>query len=162
MKVLVVNAGSSSIKYQVLDMTDETVLAVGLVDRVGIPGSTLEHKPLGKEAVLIKKDLPDHTAGMELVLEVLVNPEYGVVKNMDEIGAVGHRVVHGGESFPNQSSMTCPQGYRDCFDMRRYIIHNLMGVKPVRSLYLMSNMWRYLILRSADYGTCQLHVRTAL
>ena len=101
MKVLVVNAGSSSIKYQVMDMTNETVLAVGLVDRVGIPGSTLEHKPLGKDEVVIKKDLPDHTAGMELVLEVLVNPEYGCIQNMDEIGAVGHRVVHG-ELLQNQ------------------------------------------------------------
>ena len=99
MKVLVVNAGSSSIKYQVFDMTNEAVLAKGLVDRVGIPGSSLKHEPLGKDEVVIKQDLPDHTEGMKLVFDVLVNPDYGCIKSMDEIGAVGHRVVHGGEEF---------------------------------------------------------------
>ena len=99
MKVLVVNCGSSSIKYQLLDMTDESVLAKGLLDRVGIPGTVLKHEPVGKDEVVIKKDLPDHTEGMKLVLEVLVHPEYGGIKSMDEIGAVGHRVVHGGEAF---------------------------------------------------------------
>jgi acetate kinase (EC 2.7.2.1) len=119
MKVLVVNCGSSSIKYQVMDMTDESVMAVGLVDRVGIPGSTLDHKPQGKDKVVIKKDLPDHTAGMKLVLEVLVNSEYGCIKSMDEIGAVGHRVVHGGENFASSVVITdeVKKVIRDCFDI---------------------------------------------
>ena len=99
MKVLVVNTGSSSIKYQVFNMENESVLAKGLLDRVGIPGTILEHEPLGKDKVVIKQDMPDHTSGMKLVLDVLVHPEYGSVRNLEEISAVGHRVVHGGESF---------------------------------------------------------------
>jgi acetate kinase len=137
MKVLVVNAGSSSIKYQVVDMTDESVLAVGLVDRVGIPGTTLEHKPIGKDKVLIKKDLPDHTAGMKLVLEVLVNEEYGCIKSMDEIGAVGHRVVHGGEEFAESVVIDdrVKKVIKDCFDIAP--LHNppnLMGIEACQEL----------------------------
>ncbi|MGE5453876.1 MAG: acetate/propionate family kinase [Methylocystaceae bacterium] len=137
MKVLVVNAGSSSIKYQVFDMTDETVLAKGLVDRVGIPGTTLKHEPIGKDEVVIKKDLPDHTAGMQLVLEVLINPEYGVLGSMSEIGAVGHRVVHGGESFASSVAVDdkVEQAIRECFDIAP--LHNppnMMGIDACRDL----------------------------
>ncbi|CFY05034.1 Acetate/Proprionate kinase [Syntrophomonas zehnderi OL-4] len=137
MKVLVVNAGSSSIKYQVFNMEDESVLAKGLVDRVGIPGTTLEHKPIGKDEVIIKKDLPDHTAGMKLVLEVLTNSEYGVIKNMDEISAVGHRVVHGGESFAESVVIDdkVKKVIRDCFDIAP--LHNppnLMGIEACQEL----------------------------
>jgi acetate kinase len=137
MKVLVVNCGSSSIKYQVVDMTDESVLAVGLVDRVGIPGTTLEHKPEGKDKVLIKKDLPDHTAGMKLVLEVLINEEYGILKSMDEIGAVGHRVVHGGEEFAASVVIDdrVKKVIKDCFDIAP--LHNppnLMGIEACQEL----------------------------
>lgn len=156
MKVLVVNAGSSSIKYQVVDMTDESVLAVGLVDRVGIPGSTLEHKPQGKDAVVIKKDLPDHTAGMELVLEVLVNPEYGVVKNMDEIGAAGHRVVHGGESFADSVVIddAVSKVIRDCFDIAP--LHNppnLMGIEACQKL--MPNVKHVAVFDTAFHQTME-------
>jgi acetate kinase len=73
------------------------------MDRVGIPGTVLTHKPEGKNDVVINKDMPDHTEGMKLVLDTLVNPEYGVIKDMSEIKAVGHRVVHGGETFAPQS-----------------------------------------------------------
>jgi len=137
MKVLVVNAGSSSIKYQVFNMEDESVLAKGLIDRVGIPGTTLEHKPAGKDEVIIKKDLPDHTAGMKLVLEVLLNDEYGILKSMDEIGAVGHRVVHGGESFADSVVIDdkVKKVIRDCFDIAP--LHNppnLMGIEACQEL----------------------------
>lgn len=137
MKVLVVNAGSSSIKYQVFNMDDESVLAKGLVDRVGIPGTTLEHKPAGKDEVIIKKDLPDHTAGMKLVLEVLINPEYGVLSSMDEIGAVGHRVVHGGESFADSVVIdaSVKKVIQDCFEIAP--LHNppnLMGIEACQEL----------------------------
>jgi len=137
MKVLVVNAGSSSIKYQVFDMTDESVLAKGLVDRVGIPGTTLEHKPTGKDEVVIKKDLPDHTTGMQLVLEVLANEEYGCIKSMDEIGAVGHRVVHGGEDFAASVIIDdkVKKVIKDCFDIAP--LHNppnLMGIEACQAL----------------------------
>ncbi|MDD2585336.1 MAG: acetate kinase [Syntrophomonadaceae bacterium] len=137
MKVLVVNAGSSSIKYQVFDMTDESVLAKGLVDRVGIPGTTLEHKPAGKDEVVIKKDLPDHTAGMKLVLDALVDKEYGCIKSMDELGAVGHRVVHGGEGFANSVIIddNVKKVIKDCFAIAP--LHNppnLMGIDACQEL----------------------------
>lgn len=137
MKVLVVNAGSSSIKYQVFDMTDESVLAKGLVDRVGIPGTTLKHEPTGKDDVLIKQDLPNHTEGMKLVLNVLINPEYGCIKSMDEIGAVGHRVVHGGEEYAASAVIDdhVKKVIRDCFDVAP--LHNppnLMGIEACQEL----------------------------
>ena len=154
MKVLVVNAGSSSIKYQVFNMDDESVLAKGLVDRVGIPGTTLEHKPSGKDEVIIKKDLPDHTAGMKLVLEVLVNPEYGVLSSMDEIGAVGHRVVHGGESFADSVIIddAVKKVIRDCFEIAP--LHNppnLMGIEACEEL--MPNVAHVAVFDTAFHQT---------
>ncbi|MGR6836235.1 acetate/propionate family kinase [Syntrophomonas erecta] len=156
MKVLVVNAGSSSIKYQVFDMTDESVLAKGLVDRVGIPGTTLEHKPVGKDEVVIKRDLPDHTAGMKLVLEVLVNPEYGCIKSMDEIGAVGHRVVHGGETFADSVVIddTVKKVIKDCFDIAP--LHNppnLMGIEACQEL--MPNVPHIAVFDTAFHQTME-------
>ncbi len=156
MKVLVVNAGSSSIKYQVFNMEDESVLAKGLVDRVGIPGTTLEHKPTGKDEVIIKKDLPDHTAGMKLVLEVLVNSEYGVLTSMDEISAVGHRVVHGGESFADSVVIddTVKKVIRDCFDIAP--LHNppnLMGIEACQEL--MPNVPHVAVFDTAFHQTMQ-------
>jgi hypothetical protein len=90
MKILVVNTGSSSIKYQVFNMDDESVLAKGLLDRVGIPGTILEHEPSGKDKVIIKQDIPDHTEGMKLVLDVLVNADYGCVQSLDEFCRIGN------------------------------------------------------------------------
>jgi len=156
MKVLVVNAGSSSIKYQVFDMTNESVLAKGLVDRVGIPGTTLEHKPAGKDEVVIKKDLPDHTEGMKLVLEVLVNPEYGCIKSMDEIGAVGHRVVHGGEEFAKSVVVDdyVKKVIKDCFDIAP--LHNppnLMGIEACQAL--MPNVPHVAVFDTAFHQTME-------
>ena len=98
MKILVVNAGSSSLKYQLIDMDTETVIAKGGCERIGIRGSNLKHKT-SKGGTLIEKDMPNHKVAIQLVLEALVNPEYGAIKSMDEIDAVGHRVVHSGEDF---------------------------------------------------------------
>ncbi|MEQ8200493.1 MAG: acetate kinase [Syntrophomonadaceae bacterium] len=137
MKVLVVNTGSSSIKYQVFNMEDESVLAKGLLDRVGIPGTVLVHEPEGKEEVTIKQDMPDHTAGMKLVLDVLTDPVHGCIRSLDEIGAVGHRVVHGGEQFADSVVITdeVKQVIRDCFDIAP--LHNppnLMGIEACQLL----------------------------
>lgn len=99
MKILVINAGSSSLKYQLIDMTDETVLAKGLAERIGIDNSMLSHTPARKEKVEIKVDIKDHVQAVKMVIDALVHPEYGVIKDMSEISAVGHRVVHGGERF---------------------------------------------------------------
>ncbi|HPF43835.1 MAG TPA: acetate kinase [Syntrophomonadaceae bacterium] len=156
MKVLVVNAGSSSIKYQVFDMTDESVLAKGLVDRVGIPGTSLKHEPTGKDEVIIKKDLPDHTEGMKLVFEVLVNPEYGCIKSMDEIGAVGHRVVHGGEEFASSVVIDdhVKKVIKDCFDIAP--LHNppnLMGIEACQSL--MPNVPHVVVFDTAFHQTME-------
>lgn len=98
MKILVVNAGSSSLKYQLIDMETEAVLAKGGVERIGIAGSLLKAKGNGKEKVYTQ-DMPNHKVAIELVLSALQDDEIGVIKSMDEIGAVGHRVVASGEYF---------------------------------------------------------------
>lgn len=98
MKVLVINCGSSSIKYQLFDMEGEKVLAKGLVERIGIEGSTLTHKVNG-EKYEIKEEIKDHKYGVKLVIDALTNEDYGVISSMDEITGVGHRVVHGGEKY---------------------------------------------------------------
>ena len=99
MKILVVNSGSSSIKYRLFDMTDESLLANGLVERIGIEGSLINHYPAGKDAIKKEIEIPDHRKGIELVIDGLLNNEYGVIKSISEITAVGHRVVHGGEKY---------------------------------------------------------------
>ncbi|SFL06100.1 acetate/propionate family kinase [Halanaerobium salsuginis] len=98
MKILVINSGSSSIKYQLIDMTDESVLAVGLVERIGIDGARLEQEVSGHEYV-IEQAIPDHEVGMELVIAALTDEENGVISSVDEIDGVGHRVVQGGKFF---------------------------------------------------------------
>ena len=98
MKVLVINAGSSSIKYQLFEMPAEKVLAKGLLEKIGEETSQLNHSVDSKEHK-IKTKVANHTAGMKLILDTLVSPEMGVIKNVSEITAVGHRVVHGGEEF---------------------------------------------------------------
>jgi len=97
MKILVINAGSSSLKYQLFDMTSNEVMAKGLCERIGIDGSKLKHTPAGKDAVVIEQDMKNHADAIKLVIDALVSPEHGVIKSMDEISAVGHRAVHGGE-----------------------------------------------------------------
>lgn len=99
MKVLVINCGSSSLKYQVLDMTTETLMAKGLVERIGMDGSVITHEKIGMDK--IKKEVPmnDHKEAIKQVLDAVQDKEHGVVASMDEIGAVGHRVVHAGEKF---------------------------------------------------------------
>ncbi|MDD3656035.1 MAG: acetate kinase [Atribacterota bacterium] len=99
MKILVVNSGSSSIKYRLFDMADESLLAKGLVERIGIKGSLINHYPAGKDVIKKVLDIPDHRKGIELVIDALLNNEYGVIKDISEISAVGHRVVHGGEKY---------------------------------------------------------------
>jgi acetate kinase len=98
MKILVINAGSSSLKYQLINMETEAVVAKGNCERIGIAGGKLTHKANGKEFV-VEKDLPNHTEAITLVLNELLDSEAGVIKSMDEIDAVGHRVVASGEAF---------------------------------------------------------------
>ena len=88
MKILVINCGSSSLKYQLFDMTDESVMAKGLCERIGIEGSKLTHKPTGKESCVIEKPMPDHKVAVNLVLEMLLDKTYGVISDVKEISAV--------------------------------------------------------------------------
>lgn len=99
MNILVINCGSSSLKYQLIDMNNEKVLAKGLVERIGIDGSQIKHETIGKEEVKIQEPMKDHKRALELVLASVTDKDYGAVASLDEIQAVGHRVVHGGESF---------------------------------------------------------------
>ncbi len=102
MVILVLNCGSSSIKYQVIDMESASskLLAKGLVERIGLPEGDLTHKPVGKEPFEVHQPIPDHTTGIELVMKALTDPVHGVISSLDEVKAVGHRVAHGGEFFP--------------------------------------------------------------
>lgn len=106
MKILVLNCGSSSVKYKLYDMTSEEVIAKGGVERVGQEGSFLKFKDRSGESVTINKSLPEHTAAVELILDTLQDPKYKYIESIDEIDAVGHRVVHGGETFSASTLIT--------------------------------------------------------
>ncbi|SFB27107.1 acetate/propionate family kinase [Clostridium frigidicarnis] len=106
MKVLVINCGSSSLKYQLIDMSNEIALAQGLVERIGIEGSILTQKVDGRDKYIIKTPMNDHKDAIELVLKALVDEKNGVIKSMDEISSVGHRVVHGGEKYAQSVLVT--------------------------------------------------------
>ena len=99
MNILVINCGSSSLKYQLIDSETENVLAKGIVERIGMEGSCITHTPAGKDKVVKTQPMEDHNEAVRLVIEALIDPEHGVIKSLSEIGAVGHRVVHGGEKF---------------------------------------------------------------
>lgn len=108
MKILVINTGSSSLKYQLIDMDEKAVLAKGLCERIGIEGSNLQHTCVmkGLDKKTITNPMNDHGDAIAMVIDALVNEEYGVIKSMDEIGAVGHRVVHGAEEFTDSTIIT--------------------------------------------------------
>ena len=131
MKVLVLNCGSSSLKYQLIDMETENVMAKGLCERIGIEGSRLKHQPEGKDAVIFDDYQENHAVSVRMVLDALTNPEYGVVKSMKEINAVGHRVVHGGEYFAGSVIITdeVKEALKECCDLAP--LHNpanLIGI----------------------------------
>ncbi len=137
MKILVINAGSSSLKYQLIDMENESLLAKGLCERIGIDGR-LSHKPQnGKPAFEQDMPFPTHKEAIEAVLEKLTSTEYGVVASMDEIGAVGHRVLHGGIEFTESCLVddACEAAIKKCFPLGP--LHNpanLMGIKACQAV----------------------------
>jgi acetate kinase len=106
MKVLVINCGSSSLKYQVLDMPSEKLLCKGLVERIGMDGSVINHEKIGEDKISTLVPMKDHKDAIAQVLAALQDPEHGVIKDMSEIGAVGHRVVHAGEKYANSVLIT--------------------------------------------------------
>jgi acetate kinase len=131
MKVLVINAGSSSLKYQLIDMTNESAIAVGLCERIGIDNSIITQKRSDGKKMEKQIDLPTHKFALEEVVKALTDPEVGVIKSMDEINAVGHRVVHGGEKFTTSALYDggVEQAIKDCFDLAP--LHNppnMMGI----------------------------------
>ena len=131
MKILVINCGSSSLKYQLIDMENESVMAKGLCERIGIEGSKLTHKANGKE-MIIEQSMPAHTEAIKLVMQALVDPEYGVIKDTKEISAVGHRVLHGGKVYSDSIVVDedVKRVIRECFDLGP--LHNpanLMGIE---------------------------------
>ena len=106
MIVFVLNCGSSSLKYQLIDMKHETVMAKGLIERIGMDGSVLKHTPANANTIDISTEIPDHKVAIQLVIEALLDENHGVIKKMSEINAVGHRVVHGGERFTDSMLIT--------------------------------------------------------
>ena len=99
MKILVINAGSSSVKYQLINMTDESVSASGIVERIGVDNTMLKHQAEGKEMLVIGLDIQDHSDAVRVIVDTLLSKEYGGISSIDEIGAVGHRIAHGGDRF---------------------------------------------------------------
>ncbi|MGI5848564.1 MAG: acetate/propionate family kinase [Christensenellales bacterium] len=137
MNILVINAGSSSLKYQLIEINNNKVIAKGLVERIGIEGSILTHKPETKDNVIIKQPMPDHKIAIQLVLRALTDKEHGVVSSMSEINAVGHRVVHGAELFSDSVVINDEviAAINECCELAP--LHNpanLMGIEACRSI----------------------------
>ena len=136
MKVLVINAGSSSLKYQLIDMQTEQAIAKGGCERIGLEGSFLKHKANGKE-VTINQPMPDHKAAIELTLSALVHEEYGAIKSMSEIDAVGHRMLHSGGEY-DKSVLATEEVMKVCENnIELAPLHqpaNIMGVNACRAI----------------------------
>lgn len=154
MKIFVVNCGSSSIKYQLIDMKDESVIAKGLVERIGIEGSVLTHTPASKDKVRLESAIPDHVDGIKKVLAALVDPNHGVIKSMDEIDAVGHRVVHGGEIF-NESVVITDEVLKQIEDLSDMApLHQPANVSGIRACQkLMPNTPQVAVFDTAFHQT---------
>ena len=132
MKILVINCGSSSLKYQLIDMDNESVLAKGLCERIGIEGSKLTHQPASKDKYVIENPMPTHKTAIEMVMAALQDPEHGVIKDTSEISAIGHRVLHGGTVYSDSIVVNedVKRVIRECFDLGP--LHNpanLMGIE---------------------------------
>lgn len=137
MKIFVINCGSSSLKYKLFDMRDESVLAEGIIERIGIENSFLKYETKDGRSIKIEKDIPSHKKGIELLIEKLLSKEYGILNDMDEIRAVGHRVGHGGEEF-SQSVLIDDGVMKEIEDLCALApLHNpanLMGIKVCQEL----------------------------
>ena len=137
MNILVINCGSSSLKYQLINSDSEEVLAKGLCERIGAKGSVLTHKTADGRKTEITEPMPDHTIAVELVIAALTDVEYGCIKSLEEIGAVGHRIVHGGENFSEAVIITedTIKAIEECSDLAP--LHNpanLIGVRACQKV----------------------------
>jgi acetate kinase len=134
MKILVLNCGSSSIKYKLFDMSNSTVIAQGGIEKIGLQGSFLKLTLPNGEKKVLEKDIPEHTVGIEFILDTLTSAEYGAIKSLDEINAVGHRMVHGGEKF--SKSVLLNQEVLDAFTACNDLapLHNPANLKGVNAV----------------------------
>ena len=134
MKILVLNCGSSSIKYKLFDMTTKEVIAQGGIEKIGLKGSFLKLTLPNGEKKILEKDIPEHTVGVEFILNTLISPEYGAIKSLDEINAVGHRMVHGGERFSESVllSKEVLEAFAACNDLAP--LHNPANLKGVNAV----------------------------
>lgn len=134
MKVLVLNCGSSSIKYKLFDMDSKEVIAQGGIEKIGLKDSFLKFTLPNGEKKILEKDIPEHTAGVEFILDTLVHPEYGAIKSLNEIDAVGHRMVHGGERFSKSVLLTKEvlEAFAACNDLAP--LHNPANLKGVNAI----------------------------
>ena len=134
MKILVLNCGSSSIKYKLFDMTTKEVMAQGGIEKIGLPGSFLKLTLPNGEKKILEKDVPEHTTGIDFILNTLVSEEYGAIKSLEEINAVGHRMVHGGEKFAK--SVLLDQEVLDTFIACNDLapLHNPANLKGVNAV----------------------------
>jgi len=137
MKVLVINCGSSSLKYQLMDMRNEEVIAKGLAERIGIEGSVLKHQPKGSDKITIERPMPTHKEALQTLVDALTDKSYGVIKDMSEISAVGHRVVHAGEKFAYSVVLDddVMKALKDCIEIAP--LHNppnIMGIEACRQI----------------------------
>lgn len=154
MKILVLNCGSSSLKYQLINTEDESLLAKGLVERIGIEGSVLTHKPVGKESLVIEEPMKDHEIAVKLVLNALVDEKSGVIKDASEIAAVGHRVLHAGKYYKDSIIVNedVKKVVRDCFDLGP--LHNpanLIGIEACEAA--MPGVPNVAVFDTAFHGT---------
>ena len=134
MKILVLNCGSSSIKYKLFDMTTKEVIAQGGIEKIGLKGSFLKLTLPNGEKKVLEKDIPEHTIGVEFILNTLISPEYGAIKSLDEINAVGHRMVHGGERFSESVLLNKEvlEAFAACNDLAP--LHNPANLKGVNAV----------------------------
>ena len=134
MKVLVLNCGSSSIKYKLFDMEHKQVIAQGGVEKIGLKDSFLKITLPNGEKKILEKDIPEHTVGVEFILQTLTSPEYGAISSLTEINAVGHRMVHAGEKF-SKSVLLTPEvleAFTACNDLAP--LHNPANLKGVNAI----------------------------
>ncbi|MCX7710771.1 MAG: acetate kinase [Clostridia bacterium] len=158
MKVLVINTGSSSLKYQLIDMTNEAVLAKGLCDRIGIEKSFLKHAKNGGDAVVLEKDMANHKVAIQEVINALTDKETGVINSMSEISAVGHRVVHGGEKFTDSVIIDdeVMKALRECIELAP--LHNppnIVGIEACQQI--MPNTPMVAVFDTAFHQTMPKH-----
>ena len=158
MKTLVINCCSSSLKYQLIDMSTEECMVQGLVERIGIEGSILTQKVEGKDKYVINKEIKNHKDAIKLVLEALIDPAHGVIKSMEEISTVGHRVVHGGEKYSDSVLINDEvlQSIKDCIALAP--LHNppnIIGIEACKEL--MPNTPMVAVFDTAFHQTMPKH-----